>query len=203
MRFSLVPAGLAASLALAGCAGTTSSSSGDGSLPQTRAEAPRPSPSPPRLTRDAQGRVVTLADLTGNAPAYGQSMALADSTPGAAALAADEPAASSDFDNLEFVGPGLKDKLVVLRVGAGRTETNLLSVFAGVRNKTGHRLELEMQTLYRDREGRPLSDGHGSWIPITLKPHEETQYRSVALSEEATDFLVRVRPAGEREAASP
>jgi hypothetical protein len=30
---------------------------------------------------------------------------------------------------------------------------------------------------------------------MTLKPHEQTQYRSVALTPDATDFLVRIRHA--------
>jgi hypothetical protein len=102
---------------------------------------------------------------------------------------------TSDFDNLEVLNESLKDKLSVLRVGSGRSDSNLLSVFAGVKNNTGHRLDLEMQTLYRDKDGHPLSDGRGSWIPISLKPHEEVQYRSVAISEDATDFLVRIRHA--------
>jgi hypothetical protein len=52
-----------------------------------------------------------------------------------------------------------------------------------------------VETVYKDKTDHPLSDGRASWIGITLKPHEETQYRSVALSEDATDFMVRIRRA--------
>ncbi len=106
-----------------------------------------------------------------------------------------------NFDNLEIVNASLKDKLSVLRIGSQRSDSNLLSVFAGVKNQTGHVLDLEMQTIYRDKDGQALT-GHGSWIPITLKPHEETQYRSVAISEDATDFVVRIRHAQSPEQAS-
>ncbi len=106
----------------------------------------------------------------------------------------------SDFDNLEMAPPELKNKLAILRVGSDRTEDNLLTVFAGLKNKSNRPLQLEVQTIYRDKADHTLSSGQRSWVPITLKPHEETQYRSVAISEDAADYLVRIRPA---EQASP
>ena len=99
------------------------------------------------------------------------------------------------FDNLEIVSPGLKSRLAVTRVGSDRTDDNLLTVFAGLKNKSGRPLPLEVQTLYKDKRDHSLSDGRKSWVPLTLKPHEEMQYRSVAISEEATDFVVRIRHA--------
>jgi hypothetical protein len=190
--------GVAGVLALAGCAASAGGTAAGNHAPApsgaaTVTSAPVASALP---VRDTHGNLVTLADLTGHSPSIGQTAGLAESSPGEVAFeggAASE--ASSDFDNLEIVGGNLRDKLAVLRVGSDRSESNLLSVFAGVKNKTSQRLELEMQTVYRDKEGRPLGDGRSSWVPITLKPHEATQYRSVALSEDATDFLVRIRHA--------
>jgi hypothetical protein len=181
-------------VALAGCAASPTKVSSNGPAPVLKQSAATPLP-----VRDSHGHLVTLADLTQGNPTIGETEGLADSTPGETALEAASASTasvpSSDFDNLEIVGDSLKGKLAVTRVGSDRTDANLLSVFAGVKNQTGRRLELEMQTLYRDKNGNPLSGGGASWIPITLKPHEETQYRSVALSQEAADFQVRIRRA--------
>jgi hypothetical protein len=97
----------------------------------------------------------------------------------------------STFDNLEIVDSSLNAKLSVLRVGSEVGENNLLSVFAGLKNKTAHRLALEMETIYKDKEGNALNAG--SWIPMTLKAHEEKEYRSASISVQAVDFLIRVR----------
>ena len=99
---------------------------------------------------------------------------------------------NSGFDNLEVMDPSLNAKLGIQRVGSEPDASNLLSVFVGLKNKTAHPLDLEMETLYKDKAGNALNTG--SWIPMTLKPHEETVYRSASISEAATDFFVRVRP---------
>jgi hypothetical protein len=97
------------------------------------------------------------------------------------------------FDNLDVIDTSLSGKLAVLRVGSDIGGNKLLSVWAGMRNKTGHALNLEIQTIYKDTYGSALNSG--SWIPFTLKAHEEKEYHSSAISELATDFLVRVRTA--------
>jgi hypothetical protein len=99
----------------------------------------------------------------------------------------------SSFDDLDVVDDSLKGKLAVLRVGSESSANNLLSVFAGLKNKTARRLNLEVQTIYKDQEGNALNAG--SWIPMTLKPHEEREYRSTSITEQAVDFLIRVRRA--------
>ena len=116
-----------------------------------------------------------------------------------AALPELAPAASPDadaeagFDNVQVVDPGLDSKISITRVGSDRTNTNLLSVFADLKNLTGHSLSIEAQTLYKDGDGDWIDGGHAGWIPLTLKPHEEFEYRSASLSEEAQDFLVRIK----------
>ncbi len=107
--------------------------------------------------------------------------------------AAEGTDAGSSFDNLDVVDAGLNGKLAVLRVGSQVAQNNLLTVFAGLKNKTGKRLALEVETIYKDKAGNALNAG--SWILVTLKPHEEREYRSASISEEAVDFLVRVRRA--------
>jgi hypothetical protein len=99
----------------------------------------------------------------------------------------------SSFDNLDVIDPGLMGKIAVLRVGSEIGENNLLAIFAGMKNKTSHRLNLEVQTIYKDKDGNALNSG--SWIPFTLEPHEEKEYHSASISEDAVDFLVRVRRA--------
>jgi hypothetical protein len=97
------------------------------------------------------------------------------------------------FDNLDVVDSTLRGKLAVLRVGSQPTANNLLSVFVGLKNKTAHQLDLEVQTIYKDKDGQPLNEG--SWIPVSLKMHEETEYHSASISEGAVDFVVSVRHA--------
>lgn len=194
MRLPVLLCGMAGIVVLAGCAGPMAQS---GPALGAVAVNQKPAPATPPPTRDGTGHLVTLADLTSGNPVIGQNEGLADSTPGATAMEAAAAAASDssgDIDNLEIVGDGLTGKLAVLHVGANRNDSNLLSVFAGVKNKTGRKLELEMQTIYRDKDGHSLGNGE-NWISIILKPHEQTQYRSVALTPDATDFLVRIRHA--------
>jgi hypothetical protein len=99
----------------------------------------------------------------------------------------------TNFDNLDIIDSTLHGKVGVLRVGSEVGTNNLLTVFAGLKNKTSHTLDLEVETIYKDNEGSPLNAG--SWIPVTLKAHEETEYHSTSISERAVDYLVRVRRA--------
>jgi len=101
--------------------------------------------------------------------------------------------AGSTFDNLEIVDAALNTKVAVLRVGSQLAENNLLTVFAGFKNKTERRLALEVETIYKDKSGNTLNAG--SWIPLTLDAHEEKDYRSTSISVDAVDFLIRVRRA--------
>jgi hypothetical protein len=110
-----------------------------------------------------------------------------------ARAAADE---DSTFDNVDVVDASLKGKLAVLRTGGEMGPTKLLSIFVALRNKTGHPLELEIETIYKDGYGNALNSG--SWISFTLKPHEDKEYHSTSISELATadsEYLVRVRAA--------
>jgi hypothetical protein len=111
---------------------------------------------------------------------------------------ADKPPAADDdpgstFDNLDVVDDVLKGKLAVMRVGSEPSPNNLLSVFAGLRNRTKKQLNLEVQTIYRDKMGNDLNAG--SWIFFSLKPREEKEYRSTSITDQAVDFLIRVRRA--------
>ena len=97
----------------------------------------------------------------------------------------------SSFDNLDVADASLNGKVTVLRVGSEVGQNNLLTVFAGLKNMTAQRLALEAQTIYKDKTGNALNAG--SWIAVTLKPHEEREYRSASISEDAVDFLIRIR----------
>lgn len=100
------------------------------------------------------------------------------------------------FDNVDVIDASLKGKLAVLRTGGDVGTNKLLSIFVALRNKTGHTLELEVETIYKDGYGNALNSG--SWIPFSLKAHEEKEYHSTSISEQASadsDYLVRVRVA--------
>jgi hypothetical protein len=126
-----------------------------------------------------------------SAASSAQGSSLPDSTDSSNGISKNE--ADADFDNLEIVDDSLKGKLAVLRVGSDPTENNLLSVFVGLKNRTPHPLPLEVQTIYKDKQGNQMNQG--SWVSLTLKPHEETEYRSSSISVDAADFLVRIRRA--------
>jgi hypothetical protein len=99
----------------------------------------------------------------------------------------------ADFNNIEIVDASIEAKLEIARIGSRRGANHLLSVFAGLRNKTNLKLDLEIETIYKDKSGNELNTG--SWIHFTLAPHAEQDYRSSAISEGAVDFLIRVRHA--------
>jgi len=96
-------------------------------------------------------------------------------------------------NNLDIVDDVLKPKLDLTHIDAQRSRNNLLVVTLGVSNKTGHKVDLEVETVYRDKSGNELNTG--SWIPFTLQPHGDLNYRSSSISEAAVDFLIRVRKA--------
>jgi hypothetical protein len=102
--------------------------------------------------------------------------------------------AETGFDNVEVTG--LDGKLSVVSVGSDRTHTNLLSIFATLKNLTSSSLMIEAETLYKDANGDWMDGGKPSWLPLEIKPHQELEYRSASLSEEAQDFLVRIRRPG-------
>ena len=99
----------------------------------------------------------------------------------------------ADFNKIEIVDSVLEPKLDLVRIGSHRGNNNLLSVFAGIKNKTARKVDLEIETIYKDDGGNALNTG--SWIGITLAPHEEQDYRSSAISEGAVDFIIRIRRA--------
>jgi hypothetical protein len=110
-----------------------------------------------------------------------------------APAAPDETDTDAGFDNVDVLGTALFGKLSVVRVGSQRTNTGLLAIFASLKNLTGHPLTIQAQTLYKDGDGNWIDGGKAGWLTLTLKPHGELEYRSASLSDEAQDFLVRLR----------
>jgi hypothetical protein len=117
-------------------------------------------------------------------------------TPGAMSEGGDDANDRGYLGNLDIVDDALKPKLDLVRIDAQRGSNNLLVVSLGLSNKTGRKIELEVETVYKDKSGNELNTG--SWIPFTLKPHGELDYRSSSISEAAVDFLIRVRRAREQ-----
>lgn len=171
--------------------------------PSTAEVKPTPPPAPTPISTSSARASATGHHSPGLAPASpantpGRLEAVlpdAGATAAAAAPASESAPpktdAGSSFENLELADASLKGKLAILRVGSEPSANDLLSVFAGLKNKTAHPLALQVQTIYKDKAGDSLNTG--SWIPMTLKPHEETEYRSTSISGEAVDFLIRVR----------
>lgn len=104
--------------------------------------------------------------------------------------------AETGFDNVEVLDRSLDGKLSVVSVGSDRTKTNLLSIFVSLKNLTSSSLLIEAETLYKDGNGDWIEGGKASWLSLEIKPHGELEYRSASLSEEAQDFLVRIRRPG-------
>jgi hypothetical protein len=95
--------------------------------------------------------------------------------------------------NIEIVDPTLEPKIGVASIDWHVSSNNLLSVIAGLKNKTASPLSIEIETIYKDDAGNVINTG--SWLRFTLAPHELQNYRSSAITEGATDFLIRVRRA--------
>ncbi len=121
------------------------------------------------------------------------ALLLAPLPPDRACAAPADTDSEAGFDNVDVLDPALGGQLSVVRVGSQRTNTNLLSIFASLKNLTDHTLTIQAQTLYKDGDGNWLDGGKAGWLTLELKPHEELEYRSASLSEDAQDFLVRVR----------
>lgn len=99
---------------------------------------------------------------------------------------------ASGFTNVDL-DTGFTGKLVVVRVNCGRTDNNLLAVSAMLRNVTGRTVKIEVGTCYADAAGNWINGGQAGWLSFVLKPHSEFQYRSASLSDDASDYLVRIR----------
>jgi hypothetical protein len=143
------------------------------------------------------GLVLLLA--AGGARANTSELSIPAIRPASDPAAGDDTDSDATFDNIEVVDAGLKGRLAVTRVGSEPSPNNLLTVFAGLKNKTARTLRLEVQTIYKDAMGNPVNSG--SWIVFILKPHEEKEYRSISISEQfnpnavSAPFLIRVRRA--------
>jgi len=114
-------------------------------------------------------------------------------TPGAMSEGSGDADPRDYRNNLDIVDDVLKPKLDLTHIDAQRGRNNLLSVTLSMSNKTGHKIDLEIETIYKDKEGNALNTS--SWIGFTLKPHADQDYHSSSISEEAVDFLIRVRKA--------
>ena len=100
----------------------------------------------------------------------------------------------NSFENVQLLDDTLNSKIEVTRVGSQPSRNGLLSVFAGFRNKTDHRLDLDIETIYKDNAGRQLNNA--SWLEIKIDAHQEQSYLSSSISEEAVGFTIRIRPHG-------
>src|ERR1700679_539212 len=56
-------------------------------------------------------------------------------------------------NNIDIVDDVLKPKLDLVHVEAQRGRNNLLVVTLSLSNKTGHKVDVEMETVYRDKSG--------------------------------------------------
>jgi len=114
-------------------------------------------------------------------------------TPGAMSESSGETNDRDYLNDLDIVDDALKPKLDLVRIGAQRGTNNLLVVFLGLSNKTARKIDVEVETVYKDKSGNALNTG--SWIHFTVQAHGQLDYRSTAISEAAVDFLIRVRRA--------
>ncbi len=80
---------------------------------------------------------------------------------------------------------------------AQRNANNLLAIQVTLRNTTDdERLNIQVQTIFKDDNGRVLYSQTGSepaWQPLSLSPGQVSYYTQSALTPEATRFTVRIR----------
>ena len=104
----------------------------------------------------------------------------------------DDPQEGPGFDGVAYIDKKLSSLITVEKVNNELSPMKLLTVYVDIRNKTRKPLELQVQTMYEDTS-RNLVSSDNSWIEFPLKPHELQEYCSVALSQNARSYLVRIR----------
>jgi len=192
MIYSRLVLGCALSVFLAGCSGLPSTSNNstdsDGSLPSPDgavSTGPAPASTASALPDTGNGSTVPVADApaaapeTANMPVPAAAPTVSSATPGST-------------HRVEVVSSSLHGKLTVSRINSSRA-TGLLAVSAEMRNRTSHRLEIQVQTVFKDQTGLALTNQEGSWETVTMKAHQETPYQATASSAQAAEFLIRLR----------
>ncbi|NJK92476.1 MAG: hypothetical protein HC904_11975 [Blastochloris sp.] len=82
-------------------------------------------------------------------------------------------------------------------VNSSRNSVGNLVVQVPLRNRTNDEtLQIQVQTLFRDSNGRVLYSEPGSepaWTPMMLTPNQSGLYQQASLTPEAAQFTIRVR----------
>lgn len=90
------------------------------------------------------------------------------------------PNARVNLDTVVILDKALQDrrsgKLAIERSGARRTETGTLEVFAVIRNRTDHALQIEGRTQFLDDLGVPV-EAPSQWKRLYLDPQSVNGYR--------------------------
>lgn len=90
----------------------------------------------------------------------------------------------------------LSDDIAVDLIRTGPNQNHYLTVQANLRNRTGHDMELQVQSLFYDAKGSILNSSLGNetaWTTLVLTANQTVSYRAQALTTDGDRFTVRVR----------
>ena len=86
----------------------------------------------------------------------------------------------------------LQKRLTVEGQNARWNEASLLEVQARLRNRTEAPLEVEIQTVFKNKDGFSTNDTT-AWQRLMFEPNETKIYRVTSLNSKARRFTIRVR----------
>lgn len=88
---------------------------------------------------------------------------------------------------------GLNAVLRVREGGVSRTADPVLSLSIPVRNTAERTMFVQYRYFFFDADGQPL-DANPSWTRARLAPGAEVYMQGAAVSQDATDFRLEIRP---------
>jgi len=83
-------------------------------------------------------------------------------------------------------------KIAVANQRLSWTSDGRLKVLVEIDNRSGRALDVQIQTIFKDKYGNMLED-QTSWEPIVLPRAASTLYTATALDKRAEKFLIRIR----------
>lgn len=92
---------------------------------------------------------------------------------------------------IQWNSANLETRLDIEKVAPDRTESGLLRIRMIIRNKTANDLWVDVRTTFLDESGFPREQTN--WEPICCTARTQTDYTSVSLGSQVTDYQVIIR----------
>jgi len=97
-----------------------------------------------------------------------------------------------DTETFVLLTRNLKNQVTVEGQRAKWTAENLLEVQARIRNRMEEPLQVEVQTVFKDKDGFSVND-ISAWQRLIFEPNETKIYKINSINSKARRFTIRVR----------